>query len=103
MKIGVIRCDAHSDNCSATGCLTAVCETKATFSDYDDPILVGLDTCGGCFRGKPDRVVERARRLARAGAEAIHLGNCLVGPCPYGDAFSDAIANEGLKVVKGTH
>lgn len=103
MNVGIIRCDTHSDNCPAAGCLRAVRERTAYFEDYDEVTLVGLDTCGGCYRGKGDRVAEKAERLKELGAEAIHLGNCMVGPCPYKDVFAEAVEEVGLRVIRGTH
>ncbi len=103
MKIGIIRCDSHSDRCSAASCLKAARERSGSFAAYPEATIVGLDTCGGCARGEADRVVARAERLARAGAEVIHLGNCLVNPCPFLDSFAQALDATGAKVVQGTH
>ncbi len=103
MKLGIIRCGSYSDDCSAGNCLRAVREGSATFAAYDRAVLVGIDTCGGCGRGKTDRIVKRAARLRKLGAEVIHFGNCLVGPCPFGDRFVEAVEALGLKAVRGTH
>ncbi len=103
MNVGIIRCDSHSVSCPAAGCLEAVREKNASFSSYPEVKLVGLDTCGGCDRGKADKITGKAERLKELGADAIHLGNCMVGPCPYKDTFSQAIEEVGLEVVHGTH
>lgn len=103
MKVGIIRCDTYSDSCPAGGCLRAVREATGHFEGYDEVTLVGLDTCGGCYRGKGDLVGEKAERLKKAGAEAVHLGNCMVGTCPYTDVFAEAVQGMGLEVIRGTH
>ena len=103
MKIGIIRCGSYSDQCPAANCLRSAREKTGQFAGYEEPVIVGLDTCGGCDRGKADKVRGKAQGLIKAGAEVIHLGNCMVGPCPYQDTFADAITEAGAKVVKGTH
>lgn len=103
MNLGIIRCDSYSDNCPAASCLKAVREKSATFSEYSQPVLVGIDTCGGCDRGKADRITAKAQKLKDLGAEAIHFGNCLVNPCPYLDTYGKAVEDLGLRLVKGTH
>ena len=103
MKIGIIRCGSYSDHCPASNCLKAVREQSGQFAQYDEPVLVGLDSCGGCDRGKADKIRAKAEGLLKAGAEVIHLGNCMVGPCPYQDTFAEAIRAAGINVVKGTH
>jgi len=103
VNIGIIRCHSYSDNCPAGSCLKAVREKTATFSNYAEPVLVGIDTCGGCDRGKADRISAKARKLKDLGAEAIHLGNCLVSPCPYLELYGKAVEDLGLRVVQGTH
>ena len=103
MKLGIIRCDSYSNNCPAAGCLRATRQLTGSFARYDDVELVGLDTCGRCDRGQADKVTERAQRLRKQGAEAVHLGNCMIGPCPHQDTFHQAIEKQGMKVIKGTH
>ncbi len=104
MKIGIIRCNSHSETCPAAGCLKAVRDRTGKFAEYgEDLTLLGLDTCGGCSRGTGDRVAKKAEKLAALGAEVVHLGNCLVTPCPYKDVFTTAVEGVGLKVVHGTH
>lgn len=104
MKIGIIRCDEHSNVCAGFHCFPSIYEKNGSFEGYDDIQLVGFDTCGGCGRGKADKIVSRANKLKELGAEVIHLGNCLTGPCPSADLYEKAIIDEvGIKVVKGTH
>ena len=104
MKIGIIRCNTHSEACPAASCLKSVRDRTGQFAQYEEDVtLVGLDTCGGCNRGTGDRVAQKAEKLAALGAEVIHLGNCLVKPCPYKDVFTTAVEGAGLKVVHGTH
>ncbi len=103
MKIGIIRCQSYSDNCPAAGCLGAVRNLSGQFEEYDEVELIGLDTCGGCNRGSSEKVAKKAERMKDLGAEAIHLGNCLVGPCPYKEIFTEGIEDVGLKAVDGTH
>jgi predicted metal-binding protein len=102
MKVGVIRCGAHSEKCSAAGCFRAARNATGDFKQASE--VVAMDTCGGCQRGGSDKVVERAKRQQSAGAEAIHFSKCLIGACPWKDARTEAIAKEtGLPVIPGTH
>ncbi len=103
MNIGIIRCHSYSDNCPAGSCLKAIRASTGKFEQHQSPVLVGIDTCGGCARGKGDRVAAKAEKLRKLGAEVIHLGNCLVKPCPYRETFIGAIEDLGLRVVSGTH
>ena len=104
MKIGIIRCDEHSDTCAGYNCFTAMRDKTGKFEEYDDIELVGLDTCGGCGRGKADKIVTRALRFKERGAEAIHLSHCLIGPCPSKDLYEKALIEKiGLPIIKGTH
>ena len=104
MKIGIIRCDEHSDVCAGSHCFPSIYEKTGEFEGYDVIQLVGFDTCGGCGRGKTEKIVARASRLKEMGAEVIHLGNCLTGPCPSAEEYEKALQEEvGIKVVKGTH
>lgn len=104
MKIGIIRCQEHSNRCAGYHCFPALQEKTAKFEDYDEIELVGFDTCGGCGRGKADKILERATRLKEKGAEVIHLGNCIVHSCPTLDPYENSIKEElEIKVIKGTH
>ena len=104
MKIGIIRCDEHSEACAGWSCFPALKNKTGKFEDYDEIELVGFDTCGGCGRGKADRIVAKATRLKERGAEAIHLGNCLTGPCPSKDMYEKALNEElSLPIIMGTH
>jgi predicted metal-binding protein len=103
-KVGIIRCDAHSDDCAGYSCFPAVRNRTGAFAAYDGVELVGFDTCGGCARNKADRTVARAARLKAKGAEVIHLGNCLTSACPWKDLLAESIAREAqIQVVLGTH
>ena len=105
MKVGIIRCDEHSENCAGFGCFPALAQKTGQFENYDDVVeLVGFDTCGGCGRGKAEKIVKKGQRLKDKGAEVIHLGNCLAGPCPSVDMYEKALKEElGINVVRGTH
>lgn len=105
MKIGIIRCEEYSVKCAGRNCFPAVAERRATFEGYADALqLVGFDTCGGCGRNSASKIVERANKLRDSGAEAIHLGNCLVNACPWADLYGTEVAKAtGLSVVRGTH
>jgi predicted metal-binding protein len=103
-KVGIIRCNAYSDDCPASGCFRAMRENTGKFKDYGEIQIIGLDTCGGCARGKPDKIIARAKRLIDRGAEVIHLSNCLIGACPSTDVYIQAIRDDsGAEVVLGTH
>ena len=104
MKVGIIRCDEHSNKCAGYGCFPAVQNRTGSFEEYDLIELVGFDTCGGCGRGKTDKIMVKATRLKEKGAEVIHLGNCLAGMCPYKDLYKDSIEKEiEIPVKFGTH
>lgn len=104
MKIGIIRCDDQSHRCAGYNCFPALRDKTGTFKDYDSIELVGFDSCGGCGRGKPDRIVGKAQRLKERGAEVIHLGDCIIGSCPHQAVYLEAINKElELPVVASTH
>ena len=104
MKIGIIRCEEHSNDCAGYNCFPAIQNRTGQFEGYDTIELVGFDSCGGCGRNKADKVVARALRLKEKGAEVIHLGNCLVGPCPFKEICEDGLREQvGLPIVERTH
>ena len=103
-KIGIIRCDSHSENCAGFNCFPALRNKTGQFENYDEVELVGFDTCGGCDRGKSEKIVSKAQRLKEKGAEVIHLGNCLIGSCPVGEQYVQAIEeNVTIDVIQKTH
>ncbi|MFC1900994.1 CGGC domain-containing protein [Chloroflexota bacterium] len=104
MKIGIIRCLEHSNNCAGFHCFPAMRDKTGEFEKYDDIELIGFDSCGGCGRNKPDKIIAKAQRLKERGAEIIHLGNCLIGACPSKDMYKEALEKEvGLPLVENTH
>ncbi len=104
MKIGIIRCDEHSDACAGYHCFPAMQNKTGKFEEYDEIELVGFEDCGGCGRGKAVKIVARATRLKERGAEVLHLANCMIGTCPSEELFDKALVEEiGLPLVKGTH
>lgn len=104
-KIGIIRCEAHSEKCAGWNCFPAIRGKTGKFAAYaDDVLLIGFDTCGGCARNDSAKIVGRATRLRERGAEVIHLANCLANACPWVSQNSEAIAQAtGLPVVLRTH
>ena len=103
-RIGIIRCQEHSNNCAGFNCFPALREKSGQFENYDTVELVGFDSCGGCGRGKADKILARAMKLKEKGAEIIHLGNCLVGACPSKDLYIDTLKQEtGIPIVEKTH
>ena len=104
MKIGIIRCQESSNNCAGYKCFPAIQDRTGQFKGYDTIELVGFDSCGGCGRNKADKVVARALRLKEKGAEVIHLGNCLVGACPFKNIYEDALKEQVLlPIMERTH
>ena len=102
-KIGIIRCDSHSTDCAGFHCFPAMQNKTGQFQRYEDIELMGFDTCGGCDRGKSDRVLSKAERLKDKGAEVIHIGNCM-GRCPVNELYVNDIAGKAqIEVVRGTH
>jgi predicted metal-binding protein len=103
-KVGIIRCQEHSEKCAGYFCFPAIREKSGKFAAYDVVELVGFETCGGCGRGKSDKIVGRAQRLKDKGAEVIHFGSCLVGPCPWKELYLKEVAEKvSIPVVSGTH
>ncbi|MGE5617836.1 MAG: CGGC domain-containing protein [Sphingomonadaceae bacterium] len=104
-KVGIIRCEVRAQQCAGYKCFPAVRDKRGPMAAYGDGAeLVGFDTCGGCVLKDPSKTVERAVRMRDLGAQAIHLGNCLVTYCPWLDLFKESIAKEtGLPVVLKTH
>ncbi|MFC1953742.1 CGGC domain-containing protein [Chloroflexota bacterium] len=104
MKIGIIRCDEHSNECAGFNCFPAMRDKTGQFTEYEAIELIGFDSCGGCSRNKTDKIVTRALRLKEKGAEVIHLGNCLVSACPFKDIFNEALKEKvGLAIIENTH
>ncbi len=104
-KIGIIRCAERAKQCAGYKCFPTVREKTAAMAEYSDVVeLVGFDDCGGCPIKGPEATVERAKRLKSAGAEVIHLGNCLVGYCPWAKQLQEAVATAtGLPVALKVH
>lgn len=103
-KIGIIRCQEQSLDCAGFSCFPAMRNKTGAFSVYDELEVVGYDTCGGCGRNKADKIVARAKKMKEHGAEAIHLGTCMVFSCPSKDLYRKAIQEKvDIKVVEGTH
>ena len=103
-KIGIIRCNSHSESCAGWNCFPALRNKTGQFEKYDKVELVGFDTCGGCDRGKSEKIVSKAKRLKEKGAEVIHLGNCIIGSCPVDEQYTQALKeNLEIDVVRGTH
>ena len=103
MKVGIIRCQEQSNNCAGYQCLPAVQELSGEFSRYESVELVGFDTCGGCNRGLSNKIVDRALRLKKKGAQVIHLGSCLVA-CPFKEIYLEALKEKvNIPIVEFTH
>jgi predicted metal-binding protein len=103
-KIGIIRCQENSLNCAGFTCFPAMKNKTGEFARYDTVELIGFDTCGGCGRGKSDKIVAKAMRLREKGAEAIHLGDCIIGACPNKEKNIAALKEQvGLPIIERTH
>ena len=74
MKIGIIRCQEQSLNCAGWSCFPAMRDKTGGFEGYETVELVGYDTCGGCGRGKADKIVAKAKRLKEHGLNGPRLG-----------------------------
>ena len=104
MKIGIIRCQEHSNDCAGFKCFPAMQNKTGQFEKYDVIELVGFDSCGGCFRNKADRIIAKAIRLKEKGAEAIHIGNCILSSCPVKDLYKATLEEKvGLPIIEKTH
>ena len=103
-KIGIIRCDSLSEKCAGWNCFPALKNKTGSLENYDEVELVGFDTCGGCDRGKSEKIVSKAKRLKEKGAEVIHLSNCVIGSCPFEEQHIQAIKEKTeIDVIRGTH
>jgi predicted metal-binding protein len=103
-KIGIIRCQEQSERCGGYSCFPAIRNKSGTFAAYDVVELVGFETCGGCGRGKSDKIVAKAQRLKERGAEVIHLGTCLIGNCPWKELYVKEVAEKvSIPVIERTH
>ena len=103
-KVGIIRCQEQSNDCAGWNCFPALRDRTGTFAAYDTVELIGFDTCGGCGRNKADKIAAKAKRLKEKGAEAIHLGSCLVGSCPSKDLYIKSLNEQvGMPIVEKTH
>jgi predicted metal-binding protein len=105
LRIGIIRCQEHSSICPACHCLEAAYAKGGPFSKYDKVEIVGIDTCGGCYHGGAKKIIERALILKDyAGAEVIHLSDCIVDYCPWKKVFEKGLREKvGLPVELYTH
>lgn len=103
MKVGIIRCEARTHECAGYKCFPAAQHATGMFTGYTNVEIVGFDTCGGCGRKKADKIVDRALRLQRKGAEVIHLSDCVLSGCLHLDIYLAGLRAQGLKVVEGTH
>ena len=104
MKIGIIRCQEFSNQCAGFHCFPAIREKTGEFKAYETIEVVGFETCGGCGRNKPDKIIAKALKLKKNGAEVIHLGNCLVGVCPSRELYITALREKvGVPVIERTH
>ena len=102
-KIAIIRCEEKAKTCPGTTCFKVIREKKAAFEKYGDEIeIVGLDTCGGCGLGKPDKIVQKAEALKERGAEIIHISTCVKSKCPFYASYMEAVGKVS-KVDGNTH
>lgn len=103
-RVGIIRCEVQTRTCAGWGCFSAIRNKTGQFKRYDEVELIGFDTCGGCERGSPDKIVSRAQRLKEKGAEVVHFSSCVVGECPFEETFAQAIEGKaGIPIIRGTH
>jgi predicted metal-binding protein len=102
-KIGIIRCNEFSNNCAGFACFPSMAKKAGQFRSYDSIELIGFDTCGGCGRGKSDKIVAKAIRLKEKGAEVIHLADCMVDVCPNKDKNLAALKEQvGIPIIERT-
>lgn len=105
MKVGIIRCEARSNQCSANHCLRAAYRGTGEWSKYGKIEIVGIDTCGGCWHGTAKKVLEKATILKYRGeAEVIHLSTCIMLWCPFKHVFEKALKESiGIPIGTWTH
>lgn len=102
-KIAIIRCNEKSQTCPGTLCFKAIREKSGGFEKYDDEIeIIGLDTCGGCGQGKPDKILKKVEALKQRGAEVIHLSTCMKGGCPSYNTYLEEVKKH-TKADGNTH
>jgi predicted metal-binding protein len=103
MKLAIIRCEETSKTCAGWNCFPALRDKTGNFAGYESIEVVGFDTCGGCGKGKTDKIVAKAKELEKHGAEVIHLGNCLASGCPWRKKYAAALRKAGFNIVERTH
>jgi predicted metal-binding protein len=104
-KIGIIRCQARSEQCSANHCLRASYKKTGEFAKYDSYEILGIDTCGGCWHGSAKKVLEKAKILKERGeVDVIHLSTCIMLWCPWKKMFENELKDKiGLPIHLWTH
>ena len=107
--IGILTCSNTTQDigCSSFGCLNAAYEGGGTFAQYPEGVRVkGIINCAGCpgTLGHA-KILKRVKALIASGVEAIHMGSCMAGYCPFVAKYEKEItqAHPGVKVVRGTH
>ncbi len=103
MKLAIIRCQETANTCAGWNCFPSLRDRTGEFARYDGIEVVGFDTCGGCDKGKTDKIVAKAKELTKHGAEVIHLGNCLASGCPWRKKYAGALRKAGYNIVERTH
>ena len=110
-KIGILTCTSVTQDvpCASFGCLQSFNMRSGQFERYanDDELqLVGIINCAGCPTLKaPEKILNRVRAIAQAGATAIHISECLMRACPYRNKYASLIREQfpELEVIEGTH
>jgi predicted metal-binding protein len=105
MRVGIIRCLAHTRKCPGTNCFKAIKEKQGKFNRYDEVDLIGFTTCGGCLIDDNESLFDEVNLLVNNGAEAIHLSSCAAIRCPYLEKIRELInqAYPNVNVVVETH
>jgi len=110
MKVGLIRCMKTEDICVATRDFMVIRNKKGAFKGIKGEIeVIGVTNCGGC---PGDKVVTRAQKMVKGGADAIALTSCITkgrpigSVCPYVEKMKEAIENKlsnTIKLIDYTH
>jgi predicted metal-binding protein len=97
--------------CPSITCLKNIREKQGAFEGVEEDIeIIGINTCGGC-PGK--KILTRAKKMVRLGADTIVLASCLkfgtpVGySCPYFSQIHEALTNrlkdKNITIIDWTH
>ena len=106
-KIGILPCRKVGLTCTGAGCFKVYNEKLKFFERYKDEdvqLSVFFD-CSGCEADKKTDAgfLKKMRRLKENDIEIVHLSQCIGDECPHRNEIIDALKNNEIEIVEGTH